>query len=181
MALFAFIDLKPATATPELRAALQVPADEPLLARRLRGTGKWDMGRRAVEIVVPSRIPERVNLRAGGLLCGNVDFVAPHFKYGEYHEGDLRERYQADELVVLHDWARYEGPEYAPDPSAPDGLVLVSDSEEEHYHPFAVQAFFDRLRPREVLDPLRQLYGRVRRAYLASRPGDRWWLNIGRF
>jgi hypothetical protein len=140
MALFAFIDLQPAPATPELRDALGVSADEPLVARRLRGTGKWDRGRRVVEIVVPSRLPKEVQLRAGGLLCQNLDFTAPQFKYGEYHLGDLQEQLGANELVVLHDWARAELPEYALDESAPDGelpgLVLVSDTKDDYFHNF---------------------------------------------
>jgi hypothetical protein len=180
MALFTFTDLKPAQVSPTVRAALGVDDREPLLARRLRGSGKYDRGRRAVEIIVPARLPQEVNLRAGGLLGDNLDFAAPHFKYGEYYQGDLRDEFAASEAVVLHEWQCYEGPEYAPDPDAPDGLRLISETEDEHFHNFAVLAFFDPPSWRETLRPLTRPYHAVRRAYRASRPGDQWWRNIGR-
>jgi hypothetical protein len=185
MALFTFRDLQPAPATLELRAALGLSPKEPLLARRLRGTGKHDRGRRVIELVVPSRLPAKVSLRAEGLLCDNLDLAAPAFKYGEYFDGDLRERYHADEAVALHDWSRAVLPEYAPDPEASEGevpgLVLVSETEDECFHVFAVQFFFEPQRAgSELRRIIKRQYGTVRRAYLASRPGDPWWLSIGR-
>jgi hypothetical protein len=141
MALFTFSDLAPAPASSELRAALRVNSDEPLLARRLRGVRRWDAGRRVVEIVVPSRLPERVRLRAEGLLRQNLDVVVPGFKYGEYGSEDLRTRYRATELVVLHGWS--DGLDSPPEPADPAGMARLESDHDVAGQPFALVAFFD--------------------------------------
>lgn len=172
MALFSFRDLQPVAYAPKLRAALEVDEHEPLLARRLRGTRRWDAGRRVVEIVVPYRLPEPVRLHAEGLLSQNLDLAAPDFKYGDYLDGDLAAHFQADQVLVLHDWAQAVTPEYAVDPDNPHDLLLVSETEDESFHRFALVCFFEppawrrlhwlpwrlwlRWRSRQVLGPLRR-------------------------
>lgn len=138
MALFSFCDLQPAPATPELRDALKVSGHEALLARRLQGTRRWDAGRRVVEIIVPSRLPEEVNLQAEGLLRQNLGLAAPDFTYGAYRHPALSKHYGVSELVILHLWGADE-----------EAFSLETHAEDDEldwnlvWPSFAVVAFFD--------------------------------------
>lgn len=163
MALFTFADLAAANPSPELRAALQVDADEPLLARRLRGVGKWDAGRLVVELVVPSRLLDGLNYRAEGLLDQVLDMLAPDFKYGEHFRTDLLKRYRADELAILHRWVENDNPaDCPPDPTDPEWLAAIEWDRVLEPQPFALQVFYNPPRLRDVRYLPRRLRLRLR-------------------